>query len=140
MSLRFATIAIALTVGACSEPSAPAVVAPAHAITNVLTEGAPQAEQDDPEENTCSFARGTTTCVSSVQYVETTTHAEYSGCLYGPNGVPGARTRTFSDTYLVTATTTTLSRGQFGPVYDSTTVTTRVLTSSILISDVCAPI
>jgi hypothetical protein len=131
MSLRPAIIAVALTLlGACSAPTAPATFTGTHAVAKAAT----------ASDDNCSFSRGTTTCVSSVQSVETTTHTEYSGCLYGPNGVPGARTRTFSDTYLVTTTTTTLSRGQFGPVYDSDTVTTSVKTSSTLISDVCSPL
>ncbi|MEA2766697.1 MAG: hypothetical protein QOK07_3101 [Gemmatimonadaceae bacterium] len=132
MSLRPAIITLALTLlGACSAPTAPATFTETHAVAKAAT----------ASDDNCSFSRGTTTCVSSVQSVETATHTEYSGCLYGPNGVPGARTRTFSDTYLVTTTTTTLSRGQFGPVYDSSTaVTNRVPTGSTLISDVCSPI
>jgi len=131
MCLRPAIIAISLTVlGACSAPTAPATFTRTHGVAKAVT----------ASDDNCSFSRGTTTCVSSVQSVETTTHTEYSGCLYGPNGVPGARARTFSDTYLVTATTTTLSRGKYGPVYASSTATTRVLTNSTLISDVCSPI
>jgi hypothetical protein len=75
-----------------------------------------------------------------VQYTETSTHAEYSGCLYGPGGIPGVRVRTFTDTYLVTVTTTTLLRGKSNHIFDSRTVTTRTLSNSHQDSDVCSPL
>lgn len=85
----------------------------------------------------CTFDRGTTTCTSVVQSTTTGTHTAVSGCLAGPTGVPGRRERTFQDTYLVTVTTTTLSHGRHGPVYDSRTDTMRQVTSSTLLSDTC---
>jgi len=88
----------------------------------------------------CSFERGTTTCTSVAQATIAGTHTAFSGCLYGPVGLPGRRQRTFADTYLVTSTTTTLSHGRKGPVYDSKTTTTRQLTSSTLVSDTCQPL
>ena len=85
----------------------------------------------------CAFARGTTTCTTTSQSTETSTHVATAGCLYGPGGIPARRSLTFLDTYLVTVTTTTLAHGVEGPVYDTSTEVTRVLQSSTLISSVC---
>ncbi len=152
---RITVIAIAsILLGACDAPTAPTTIG-----TSQASAAASQSEgerssgqgernsgrnegnsgrQNGREEN-CTFSRGTTTCVTTVQYRETTTHSEYSGCLYGPSGAPGRKIRTVSTTYLVTATTATLRRGKSGKIYSSQTVTTRqFLTSST--SEVCEPI
>jgi len=89
---------------------------------------------------TCAFSRGTTTCVATAQYTETTTHDEISGCLFGPSSVPGRRARTFRDTFLVTESTTTLQHGRHGKVYDISTASSRELVSSVQIADVCTPL
>jgi hypothetical protein len=81
-----------------------------------------------------------TTCVTTAQHQEVGSHVEISGCLYGPTGIPGRRSRTFSDTYLVTETTTTLYHGQSDNAFSSQTVTSRQLIGSTLVSDVCEPI
>jgi hypothetical protein len=90
----------------------------------------------------CTFSRGVTTCVAITQHTEQSTHSEISGCTVGPGfpPIPGARTRTFLDVFLVTETTTTLRHGRAGAVFDTQTTTTRQLQSSTLISDVCVPI
>jgi hypothetical protein len=90
----------------------------------------------------CSFSRGVTTCVTVTQHTEQSFHTETSGCTVGPAfpPVPGARTRTFLDVFLVTETTTTLQHGRAGKVFDTQTTTERQLLSSTLISDVCMPI
>ena len=88
----------------------------------------------------CAFENGTTTCTYVGEFTHTTYHDAVSGCLYGPNAVPGRRTRTFEDTYLVTVTTTTLARGRSGPVYNSSTSTSETLMSSQVVSDVCEAI
>jgi hypothetical protein len=121
---------------ACATPTEPVISAPAGSGATRATAQLQSAQQHSDEN--CSFSRGTTTCVTTVQYTETTTHTEYSGCLYGPDRVAGARVRTFSDTDLVTATTTTLRRGKSNQVFESRTVTTRQRTSSTMISDVCS--
>lgn len=142
MRSRFYAIVIAsLLVGACDAPTAPATFGTPHsfaAAAAVQSQGQ-GSEQKGADEN-CSYSRGTTTCVTTVRYQETSTHSEYSGCRAGPNAVPGSRIRTFRDTYLVTVTTTTLRRGNSGKIYSSQTVTTRQLLSSTLVSDVCQPI
>jgi hypothetical protein len=144
MISRVTAIAIAsLLLGACDAPTAPATFSASQASATTAASQS-QGQQDNQHRNgpdeSCTFSRGTTTCVSTVQYQETSTHSEYSGCRAGPNAVPGSRIRTFSDTYLVTVTTTTLRRGKSGKIYSSHTVTTRQLISSTLISDVCQPI
>jgi len=90
----------------------------------------------------CSFERGTTSCVTTEQYTEIGTHDEISGCLAGPPPIfrTGRRTRTFSDTWLVTVTTTTLYRGRSQHDYNTSTSTTRQLIGSTLVSDVCEAI
>ena len=93
-----------------------------------------------PHATTCDFSRGTTTCVTTAQHTETSTHDEISGCLFGPSSVPGRRTRTFRDTFLVTVTTTSLQHGRHGKVYDTSAVSSRQLVSSVQIADVCEPV
>lgn len=88
----------------------------------------------------CVFANGVTTCTSVDEYTYTTLRSAVSGCLYGPNAIPGRRTRTFEDTYLVSVTTTTVSHGKSGPVYDSSSTSSQTLIGSQQISDVCEPI
>ena len=88
----------------------------------------------------CTFDRGTTRCVSTTQHTETDTHQVVGGCVAGPAGVPGRRTTTYLDTYLVTETTTTSMHGLSGKTFDSQTSETRVLIDSHQISSVCEPI
>jgi hypothetical protein len=88
----------------------------------------------------CSFVQGTMSCVTTNQYTETGQHVEYSGCSYGPTGQPGRRERTFDDTILVTANTTTLRHGREGAVYSTSTDVNRQIVSSTLLSDLCMPI
>jgi hypothetical protein len=137
MRLHSTFIAIgALLVAACSEPTAPPTSTaltktPLAAITS-KRDGKAQ------ESNTsCTFSRGTTTCVTTTQHEETTTHQVFGSCVAGPSGQPGRRITTFEDRYLVTETTTTSSHGRSGHVYSSNTETTRVLVSSREISRVC---
>ena len=93
------------------------------------------ADQNQP--SNCSFSRGVTECVTTAQRQENSSHAEISGCLYGPTGIPGRRTRTFADVLLVTETTTTHQHGRHGAVYDSSTATRTERLSSSMVSDVC---
>lgn len=88
----------------------------------------------------CTFERGTTTCVIVSQEEQHETITMYSGCMYGPHGVPGRRERVFDETFLLTATTTTLAHGRSGPVYDFWTTVTREMVSMTLISDTCYPL
>jgi hypothetical protein len=133
MRSRATAVAIAsILLGACNAPTAPA--------TFTTSQVSAIADARKPGQENCTFSRGTTTCTSTVQYEETSSHSEYSGCRYGPNGVTGSRVRTFSDTYLVTVTTTTYRRGKSDHVYDSQTTTTRTPTSSTMTSDVCQPV
>ncbi|HEU4324671.1 MAG TPA: hypothetical protein VFS21_16120 [Roseiflexaceae bacterium] len=88
----------------------------------------------------CTFERGITTCVITVQSTETQRRTMVSGCMYGPQGVPGRRSRIFEDTYLITATTTTHQHGRHGRIYDSWTEVTRELVESRLVADLCEPI
>jgi hypothetical protein len=88
----------------------------------------------------CTFEHGVTTCVTIAQHQEQSTHAEISGCLFGPNGVPGVRTRTFADTVLVTETTTTQRHGLQGKIFDIQVRTTRDIIASVPLSDVCEPL
>jgi hypothetical protein len=136
MISRAATIAFAsILLGACSAPTAPATSAAFATATRAATQPSAKASEEN-----CTFSRGTTTCTTTVQYQETGSHSEYSGCRYGPDGVTGSRIRTFSDTYLVTVTTTTYRRGKSDHVYDSTTSSTRLRTNSTQTSDVCQAI
>jgi hypothetical protein len=138
---RITAIAIALILlGACDAPTAPATLATSRASTAASqSEGQQNSGQQNGPQESCTFSRGTTTCVSTVQHRETVTIRMYSGCSYGPNAVPGRKIRTVSTTYLVTATTTTLRRGRSGKIYSSQTVTTRQFLSSST-SEVCEPL
>lgn len=110
---------------------------------------------DDPSESTadavsacgvpapvCASSKGVTTCVTTTQTIVADTHVAFSGCtaFNGASFVPGARARTFADQVLVTVTTTTLQHGRHGKIFDTSTVTTREILSSTLISDVCTPL
>jgi hypothetical protein len=140
MRSRATAIAIAsILLGACNAPTAPATSSTSKAFATAARSIGQQNAGSAGEDN-CTFSRGTTTCTTTVQHQETSSHSEYSGCLYGPNGEPGARVRTFSDVYLVTVTTTTYRRGKSDHVYDSQTTTSRQLISSRQVSDVCQPI
>jgi hypothetical protein len=90
----------------------------------------------------CTFVRGVTTCITVTQHTEESTHTEISGCTVGPAfpPVPGVRSRTFLDVFLVTETTTTLQHGRAGRVFDTQTTSERQLLSSTLVSDVCEPL
>jgi hypothetical protein len=139
-------LVLAALVG-CSSPTSPVASSRGHpgasfAITSSAVasgSGENVAQATDPG---CSFDRGTTTCVTTEQYTETSSHVESSGCLAGPppNFRPGHRSRTFSDTWLVTVTTTTLYRGRSEHEYDTSTSTSRQLIGSTLVSDVCEAI
>jgi hypothetical protein len=95
---------------------------------------------DDPPapELPCMFDRGTTTCVTITQQVDTSTHQEFSGCLAGPPPFrPGSRIRTFEDIDLVVTTTTTYQHGREGKIYDTQTSVERQRLSSREVSSVC---
>jgi hypothetical protein len=125
----------ALGAAACSgdRPTTPTGTTAAE---RVSTSGSPNAPAADGD---CHFSRGVTTCTTSAQHVETGTHAEVSGCMAfnGTAFVAGRRTRTFDDQVLVTELTTTLRHGRHGPVYDTSTSTTRAMVASTLVSDQC---
>lgn len=138
MISRFTTLAIAsILLGACDTPTAPNAIETSQSFAAATQSADQQNDRTDGQQNdrterqkNCTFSRGTTTCVTTVQYQETSSHSEYSGCLAGPSGVTGSRIRTFSDVYLVTVTTTTYRRGRSGRIYDTQTTTTRQLLSS----------
>jgi hypothetical protein len=136
MVQRVTAIAIAsILLGACSAPTAPTTSqAFATAPQSALKQNAKQTDEN------CTFSRGTTTCVSAVQYQETSSYQVYSGCAYGPSGTPGRRITTYSTPYLVTATTTTLRRGKSDNVYSSQTLKTRQQIGPTSTSEVCEPI
>jgi hypothetical protein len=87
----------------------------------------------------CRFTRGVTTCVATTIHVESTTHAEVSGCLAfdGTGFVPGRRTRTFQDEIRVTETTTTRRHGRQGAVFATSTTTRTEPLVSTLVADDC---
>ncbi len=87
----------------------------------------------------CTFERGITTCVTTEQSTQTERRTLVSGCLYGPQGVPGRRSRIFEDIYLLTITTTTRQHGRHGRIFDWWTEVTRVLVESRQIADLCEP-
>jgi hypothetical protein len=101
-----------------------------------LSLSAPATPQPEPG---CTFQNGVTTCVTVSQSQDQQTVTMVSGCLYGPEGVPGRRERVFLETWLITATTTTYAKGVNGPIYDSSTTVTRDLLSSTQVSDTCYP-
>ena len=138
MRSRAIAVAIAsILLGACNAPTAP-TSATSQAFTTATQSVAQLSARTSPEN--CTFSRGTTTCTTTTEYQETSSHSEYSGCRYGPDGVTGSRIRTFSDVDLVTVTTTTLRRGKSDHVYSTQTTTTRQRLSSTQTSDVCQPI
>jgi hypothetical protein len=138
MIQRVTAIAIAsILLGACDAPTAPTNSQSFATATRSAVQQ--NAKQTDDQQN-CTFSRGTTTCTSTVQYQETSSHSEYSGCSYGPDRVTGSRVRTFSDVDEVTVTTTTYRRGKSNHVYRTQTTTTRQRLSSTQTSDVCQPI
>ena len=94
------------------------------------------AEAPAPE---CTFLKGVTTCVTTTQSIETSTHEEISGCVAvdGTKFVPGRRSRTFVDQLEITMTTTTLQHGRNGKVFNTSTDTQTEILSSMLISDAC---
>ena len=140
MRSRVTAIAIAsILLGACNAPTAPTTVGVSQAFATA-TQSVAQSNAKTGGQGNCTFSRGMTTCTTTVQYQETSTHSEYSGCRYGPNGVTGSRVRTFSDVDLVTVTTTTLRRGKSDHVYSTHTDTTRQRLRSTQTSDVCQPI
>jgi hypothetical protein len=139
MIARATAVAIAsLLLGACNTPTAPTTFTTSQA-TATATQVVGQLNAKASSEN-CTFSRGTTTCTSTTQYQETSTHQEYSGCRYGPYGANGSRVRTFSDVDQVTVTTTTYRHGKSGHVYATQSTTTRQRLSSTQTSDVCQPI
>ena len=66
----------------------------------------------------------------------------FAGCTAsnGATFVTGQRTLTFHDQVLVTVTTTVVRKSHHGKVIDTSTVTTREILWSTLISDVCVPL
>ena len=134
-----ASLACALVLGACAEPTAPD-----YSTTRVLGPASfstvAGSSENSGAQTSCSFSRGTTTCVTKVQFTETRTHQEFGGCLAGPFGVPGRRVSTVENTYLVTQTTTQLSHGKSGKIYSTTVTRSEVLVSSREVSRVCEPI
>lgn len=137
MSLRLALLcaAGAAIIAGCAEPTAP--TAPTARPARLGASAVPNTVTANDASPDCAFAAGTLTCVYVDEVYQTSTRTAVSGCLAGPTGVPGRRERVFEDTYLLTATTTTLQRGYAGIVYDHSTVVTRTLVSSTLISDTC---
>lgn len=147
--LCLTAIAIITTGCTAASPTAPnSLIQTGAALDTVESQVVPATSNDIPAtrltpktvvSNTCTFDEGITTCVIVDQVTQTTTHIETSGCVAfnGSEFVPGRRSRTYSDTFLITATTTTYAHGKNGPVYDHTTDVTRTLQSSVLISDVC---
>ena len=90
-------------------------------------------------EPACTYDQGVKTCVTMTQSIECETVVELSGCVAfnGTSFVAGQRARTFDNQVLVTVTTTTVKKWHHGKVIDTSTVTTREILSSTLISDVC---
>jgi hypothetical protein len=138
MSLRLALLcaAGAAIVAGCAEPTAPTARQPQLDPSSAMARDVSTASVPPG----CTFGAGTLTCVIVDEVYQTSTHTAVSGCLYGPNGLPGRRERVFEDTYLLTATTTTFQHGLAGIIYDHSTVVTRTLVSSTQISDTCVPL
>jgi hypothetical protein len=124
-----------LVLGCGGEPASDPALPLAQAAVEVSAAAPPTAPG-------CTFSRGVTTCITITQHEEQSTHTEVSGCAFGPTipPIPGRRTRTFLDLFLVTETTTTLQHGRAGKVFDTQTTTERQLLSSTLLSDVCEPL
>ena len=135
----------ALLCAACTQPLAPdpASHRPQFVQRSLVVFASADPDIRPAPEGDCSFSRGTTTCVSTIQYEETSTRQVFSGCVVGPSFPPvgGRRIRTFSDVYLVTVERTTYYRGQSEHSYGSEDrEVSRVLTSSTLVSDTCEAI
>ena len=81
-------------------------------------------------------------CTSTTERIETTDVTMVSGCVAGPTGVPGRRTRVFRDTYLVTETTTTgyKNNNQKKVVFTRTEEAGRQFISRQEISSTCEPL
>ncbi len=116
--MRFAILALALCLAAPSRGDVP----------------------DDLVPDNCSFDSGVLSCVYVGSFDITQTHTTYSGCNYGPDGVPGRLTMVWQDTIRVTETTTTLGHGLRGEVFDSSTVESRQIIGSEIISRDCEPL
>jgi hypothetical protein len=129
---------IAVGAVACSGDRAPMPTGATTAAEGVSGGGSPPAAA----EADCQFSRGVTTCTTTRQHVETSTHAEISGCMTfnGSEFVPGRRTRTFNDQTPVSETTVTLEHGRHGRVFDTSTSTTRGAVTPTLVSDECVAI
>ena len=134
-----ASLVCALVLGACAEPTAPD-----YSKTPLLGAASANSQSGSTEnsnaEESCTFSRGTTTCVTTVQFTETRTWSVYSGCVAGPTGQPGRRVTTYEGTYLVTQTTTQLRHGKSGKVYSTTVTRSETLLTSRQVSTVCEPI
>src|SRR4030088_392834 len=69
-----------LLVGACDTPTAPATFGTPHSLPAAAaaqSQGQQGTEQKRGADENCTFSRGTTTCVTTVRYQETSTHSEY---------------------------------------------------------------
>jgi hypothetical protein len=91
----------------------------------------------------CRFDKGVTTCTRIVsQETHTGAHDEVSGCMTfdGTSFVPGRRTRSFSDTFVVTTTEMTRAHGRCGRIFESSTTQQQELASSVMTSDRCEAI
>jgi hypothetical protein len=146
-SAAFGILWLAATICiACAQPFSPDGTEPAVGLSaerSVVVSHDVNAGRASTPDESCSFSRGTTTCVSTVSFEEKTTHQEISGCSVGPffPPVPGRRTRTFDDTYLVTVQHITYYRGRSNHAYASEDrETSRVLESSTQVSDKCEAI
>lgn len=90
----------------------------------------------------CTFDQGVKTCVTTTQTIVCETRLVFAGCtaFNGTTFVPGQRVLTFHDQVLITATTTVVRKWHQWKVVETSTVTTREILSSTLISDVCTPL
>jgi hypothetical protein len=133
---------VALVTFACAQPAAPDEASQSKTIVPeraAFVQANPDAAANERHEG-CTFSRGTTTCVSTIQFEQTTTRREISGCIFGPFSPPiaGRRTRTFEDTDLVTVRRVTYYRGRSNHAYASEDQElSRVHERSRMISDTC---
>ena len=93
-------------------------------------------------ESDCTFDQGVLTCVTTTQTIVCETRVVFAGCMAfnGETFVTGQRTLTFNDQVLITVTTTVVRKWHDWKEGDTSTVTTREILSSTLISDVCVPL
>jgi hypothetical protein len=139
------SLVVTICIG-CAQPFSPDRTAQPAALSaerTVAVSADVNVDQASSSDESCTFSRGTTTCVSTVTFEQKTTHQEFSGCTVGPFFPPvaGRRTRTFEDTYLVTVQRTTYYRGRSNHAYGSEDrETSRVLESSRMLSDKCEAI